>query len=127
MTTMPAYKAIQKGAMTKELISEARSLFSQGLVERLSAHGLDIVESHAKGAYLYDVDGNAYIDGYSGASTYNLGRKNTSAVEVLKQSARETDHGNFVLISEEKATLASRLADFISGDLSCSLFTVVRG
>lgn len=127
MNTLQAVKEIQDNTMTEELINEAKSIFSEGLIEQLHSSGMDIIESHAEGIYLYDIDGNAYIDCYSGASTYNLGRKNTSAIKVLKQSARETDHGNFVLISEEKATLANRLAGFISGNLSCSLFTVVRG
>lgn len=127
MNTVQALAEIKDNTMTEELINEAKSLFSEGLVEELSSSGLDIIESHGDGIYLYDIDGNAFIDCYSAASTYNLGRRNTSAIEILKQSARETDHGNFVLISEEKATLANRLADFISGNLSCSLFTVVRG
>lgn len=127
MNTMQATAHTPENTLTQELLNEARSLFSDGLVDELAATGLDIIESHGDGVYLYDIDGNRFIDACAGAGAYNLGRKNKAAVDALKRSAGETDHGNFVLISEEKATLANKLAGFISGDLNCMLFTVVRG
>lgn len=127
MNTMQALAESRENTLTEELYNEARSLFSEGLVEELISSGRDMIESHGDGIYLYDIDGNRFIDTCSGAGTYNLGRKNRAAADALKRAAGETDHGNFVLISEEKATLANRLAGFLSGDLSCMLFTVVRG
>lgn len=127
MDTMQANKHSKNNIFSEDLYNEAKLLFSEGMVEHLSAGGLDIIESHGEGIYLYDINGKQFIDCYSGASTFNLGRKNMAATNALKSAVHQTDCGNFILVSEEKATLATKLAGFISGDLSCVLFTVVRG
>jgi len=111
----------------EDLYEEAKVLFSEGLVQHLKAKGLDVIECQSEGIYINDINGNRFIDCYSAASTYNLGRKNKTVVDSLKSAAKETDCGNFILVSEEKAELSNKLANFIDGDLSCVLFTVVRG
>jgi len=111
----------------EDLYEEAKSLFSEGLVKHLKARGLDVIESQSEGIYIVDMNGNSFIDCYSAASTCNLGRNNKTVLDSLKSAVQETDCGNFILVSEEKATLSSNLANFVSGDLSCVLFTVVRG
>jgi len=111
----------------EDLYEEAKALFSEGLVEHLKAKGLDLIEGQSEGIYINDINGTRFIDCYSASSTYNLGRKNKTVVDSLKSTAKETDCGNFVLVSEEKADLSSKLASFVAGDLNCVLFTVVRG
>ncbi len=64
------------------------------------------LEDARHGAYIIDANGTKYIDCYSSASTYNLGRRNERLISMLKQAIFETDQGNFVMISEEKALLA---------------------
>jgi len=111
----------------EDLYEEAKSLFSEGLVEHLKAKGLDVIEEQSEGIYIKDINGTLFIDCYSASSTYNLGRKNKTVVDSLKSTVKETDCGNFVLVSEEKADLSSKLACFVDCDLNCVLFTVVRG
>ncbi|MBF0225817.1 MAG: aspartate aminotransferase family protein [Desulfobacterales bacterium] len=111
----------------EDLYEEAKALFSEGLIEHLKAKGLDVIEGQSEGIYINDINGTRFIDCYCAASTYNLGRKNKTVVDSLKSAAKETDCGNFILVSEEKAELSSKLARFVAGDLSCVLFTVVRG
>jgi acetylornithine/succinyldiaminopimelate/putrescine aminotransferase len=111
----------------EDLYKEAKALFSEGLIEHLKAKGLDVIEWQSEGIYINDMNGNSFIDCYSAASTYNLGRKNKTVLDSLESAAKETDCGNFILVSEEKADLSSKLAFFVGGDLSCVLFTVVRG
>jgi putrescine aminotransferase len=86
-----------------------------------------IIEEARNGAYITDAHGAKYIDCYSSASTYNLGRRNERLVARLKQAIHETDQGNFVMISEEKALLARKISEFVPGPLDCSLFGVTRG
>lgn len=85
------------------------------------------IEEARNGAYVTDAHGAKYIDCYSSASTYNLGRRNDRLVSRLKQAIHETDQGNFVMISEEKALLASKISEFVPGPLDCVLFGVTRG
>ncbi len=111
----------------QKLFEDARSVFSDGMVDSLISKGLDIIEGESQGIYISDVNSAKYIDCYSGSSTYNLGRNNKQVSQALKDAVLNTDCGNFVLVSEEKADLASRLVEFVGGDLDCVYFSVVRG
>src|ERR1700726_4293715 len=55
------------------------------LVEVQRITGFDRVYTRAEGAYLYDAEGNAYLDFLSGYSVYNMGRNHP----VVKQAIRE--------------------------------------
>jgi ornithine--oxo-acid transaminase len=55
------------------------------LVEVQRITGFDRVYTRAEGAYLYDADGNAYLDFLSGYSVYNMGRNHP----VVKQAIRD--------------------------------------
>src|SRR5260370_32080267 len=55
------------------------------LVEVLRITGFDRVYTRAEGAYLYDAEGNAYLDFLSGYSVYNMGRNHP----VVKQAIRD--------------------------------------
>jgi putrescine aminotransferase len=85
------------------------------------------IEQDSSGAYITDINGTKYIDCFSSASTYNLGRRNEQLVASLKQAIFETDQGNFAMISEEKAILAGKISEFVPGNLDCVLFGVSRG
>lgn len=86
-----------------------------------------ILEGKRQGAHFFDTEGRRYLDADSSAGVFNLGRRRPELAEALKAAARETDQGNFPIISEEKALLAAALADFAPGPLECSLFGVTRG
>jgi acetylornithine/succinyldiaminopimelate/putrescine aminotransferase len=113
--------------LCEDLFEEAKALFSEGMVEQLKASGLDVIEGQSKGIYINDINGDRFIDCYCAASSYNLGRKNKTVVDSLKSAVKATDCGNFILVSQEKADLSSKLAKFVADNLSCVLFTVVRG
>jgi ornithine--oxo-acid transaminase len=55
------------------------------LVEVQRITGFDRVYTRAEGAYLYDVEGNAYLDFLSGYSVFNMGRNHP----VVKQAIRD--------------------------------------
>lgn len=114
-------------APDEDLLSQAETLFSAGMINYLKRNGLDIIEADSAGCFIKDIHGRRFLDCYSAASTYNLGRRNHRLTAALKAAAQATDGGNFVLISQEKAALSSSLAAFVSGKLDCVLFTVVRG
>jgi acetylornithine/succinyldiaminopimelate/putrescine aminotransferase len=113
--------------LCEDLYEEAKALFSEGLVENLKARGLDVIEGQSSGIYINDINGIRFIDCYCAASSYNLGRRNKTVLDSLKSAVKATDCGNFILVSQEKADLSIKLADFVAADLSCVLFTVVRG
>lgn len=115
---------IQKGAQGED---EFQEVFLQGQRNLRVSRGHDFFEGKREGAFLYDENGTRYLDCYSGGGMYNLGRRNTQACEALKAAARETDQGNFVLLSREKADLGERLSDFLPAELPGAFFSVSRG
>jgi acetylornithine/succinyldiaminopimelate/putrescine aminotransferase len=111
----------------QRLSDEVAGVFSRGRLQQLQATGFAILEGKREGSYIYDEAGRRYIDGHCSAGTFNLGRRRPELVEELKRAMRETDLGNFPMISKEKALLAKALADFVPAPLECAVFGVVRG
>lgn len=109
------------------LMDQARKVFSNALVDRLASVGLDFPEGESQGAFILDQDGNRYLDAYASGASCNLGRRPQTLAKALEAAALETDQGNFVLLSREKAMLAEKLAGFMPDHLGCCYFTVVRG
>ena len=114
-------------ASNNELLIEAQKCFPKALVSGLAAKGHDFFETGSDGSWLYDENKNAILDAYTSGGTHNLGRSRPELGQALLDAAEKTDQGNFILISEEKVRLAERLSRFMPYDLSCMLFTVVRG
>jgi putrescine aminotransferase len=109
------------------LFEKARKVFSTGMVNMIESQGLGIIEGKREGSMIYGTDGKFYIDCYTSEGTYNLGRKNPKLTSCLKKAINETDQGNFVMLSEEKALLARKISEFIPGPLECVLYGVTRG
>jgi len=110
-----------------DLIATAKRVFSKGYVDTVQEVGHDFLEAGREGSYIFDDEGKRYLDCITSAGTFNLGRKNPAIAARLKKAVSETDQGNFVMPSEEKALLARRIAEFVPGNLSCVLFGVTRG
>ena len=113
--------------MNPSFADEAPALFPQGRRDQLAALGFDFIEGRREGAYVWDQEGRRFLDAHCSAGTFNLGRRRPELAEELKRALRETDIGNFPLISSEKAYLGKALAEFAPGDLECAIFSVVRG
>jgi acetylornithine/succinyldiaminopimelate/putrescine aminotransferase len=117
----------QKTDQAASLLQEAANLFGKGRIDRMRAMGLDRIETGAEGAYVFDAGGNKSLDCIGSAGIYNLGRRHPELLAELAVAMRETDQGNFPLISIEKARLAKALAEFAGGPLECAVFSVTRG
>jgi putrescine aminotransferase len=119
--------AKMKSSEKDALYKSAGKVFSEGLLEMIREKGHDFLEGSREGSYVLDTDGTRYLDCYSSAGTFNLGRRNPAIVGRLKRAMYETDQGNFVMPSQEKALLAQRLSAFMPENLNCVLFGVTRG
>ena len=91
-------------------------------VRVMRAAGLDIIESERSGAWVWDLDGRRFLDCFTSAGSFNVGRRNPRVVAAAHAALNRLDHGNFLLCSLEKAELAERLAQIAPGDLSCTMF-----
>lgn len=76
-----------------------------------------------RGIYLFDVKGNKYLDGSSGAITANLGHGVKEIVEAMNQQAKQV---SFVyrsqFTSEAAEKLAKKIAQLMPGHLNWSFF-----
>ncbi len=115
------------GRNRQDLLEAYAAMFSRSGLENMQHEGRAVVEAAREGACVFDSEGRRFIDGDSAAGIFNLGRRNAILVEELKCAVRETDQGNFPMISVEKARLAQALSAFVGGELDCSIFSVMRG
>ena len=84
--------------------------------------GLDLVEGERSGPWVWDVDGRRFLDCFTSAGSFNVGRRHPAVVAAAKDALDHLDHGNFLLCSAQKARLAERLAQITPGNLSCTTF-----
>jgi len=74
--------------------------------------------------YLYDEEGNRYIDGPGGMWCNNLGHGNKEIAEAIKNQVEKMDYCSpFSESTEVAAELASVLSDLSPGDLNTVFFT----
>ncbi|MCK6257156.1 aspartate aminotransferase family protein [Fictibacillus sp. KIGAM418] len=79
--------------------------------------------SHGEGIYLYDENGNRYIDGSSGAVTANIGHGVEEIADVIYEQAKQVAfvyRSHFTSLPAEK--LAKKLASMTPGDLNWTFF-----
>ncbi|MGP4079687.1 aspartate aminotransferase family protein [Pseudalkalibacillus sp. R45] len=79
--------------------------------------------AYGKGIYLYDTEGNRYLDGASGAVTANIGHGVVEIIESMKEQAEKI---SFVYRSQftnrPAEELADKLAQMAPGDLDYTFF-----
>lgn len=81
------------------------------------------VVSHGKGIYLYDTQGNRYLDGCSGAMVANIGHGNVGIARVMRdQAARVAFTYRSQFTSRPAEELAGLLARIAPGDLNWVFF-----
>jgi acetylornithine/succinyldiaminopimelate/putrescine aminotransferase len=118
----------KSGSVSKDdLVKDAEKVFSKSFVNLVRAKGHDILELGYADSTLKDSDGNNYLDCCSSNATFNLGRKNSAIIQRFKKAIYETDQGNFIMPSQEKALLAGKISEFVPGNLDCVLYGVTRG
>ena len=92
---------------------------SQGQIRYLTAGHLDILEGERDGFRFYEGQtGKSYIDGFSAAGCFNVGRSNPQIIQKLEAAVDEYDMGTYGMLSEPKIKLAKLLADVAPGDLN---------
>jgi putrescine aminotransferase len=91
-------------------------------VRVLRAAGLDIIEAERSGPWVWDVEGARFLDCFTSAGSFNVGRRHPRILAAAHAAIDHLDNGNFLLCSQAKAELAAKLAEITPGDLSCTMF-----
>lgn len=101
---------------------------SSGKARFFKSAGIDFALGRREGAHLWDIEGDKQIiDCHCNGGVFNLGHRNPEIIHELIQSLQELDIGNHHLISKQRATLATRLAQLAPGDLPYTVFGVGGG
>ncbi len=83
-----------------------------------------LVVSHAKGPYLYDAEGNEYLDFFGGIVVISVGHCNDTVNARIREQMDHLQHCSTLLASEPPVALAKRIAGLTPGSgLSRSFFS----
>ncbi len=107
----PKIKTRLPGPKSRKLISRDERFVSQSYTRAYPA-----VLSHAHGAYLWDVDGNCYIDFHTGIGVCSTGNTHPKVVEAIKQQAEKAIHiPSADFYHEPVGKLAQKLSEIVPG------------
>src|SRR6201992_1716336 len=82
-----------------------------------------IAVKHAEGVYLYDYDGNRFLDFSSGLMNVNIGHGNQRVTEAVVRQMQEVCYVTPSCVTKARGDLGRRLAEITPGDLKKTLFT----
>lgn len=86
-------------------------------VSPTNARAFDIVASHGKGSYLFDVNGEKYLDFTSGIAVNNVGHCHPRVVEAAREQLGKLIHTAMVTCHEPLIKLAEKISEIAPGDL----------
>src|ERR1700689_4211997 len=83
-----------------------------------------LVVSHAKNQYVWDADGNQYLDFFGGIVTVSVGHCNEQVNAKVHKQLDTLQHVSTVFANEPQAALAKKIASITpNGALTKSFFT----
>lgn len=82
-----------------------------------------LVTDHASMQYLWDVDGNKYLDFFGGIVTISAGHTNPRITSKIKAQIDKLQHASTLFPNEAVVALAEKLARITPGEISKTYFT----
>ena len=82
-----------------------------------------LVTDHASMQYLWDVDGNKYLDFFGGIVTISVGHCNPRVTSKVKAQIDRLQHASTVFPNEAVVALAEKIAQITPGEISCSFLS----
>src|ERR1700690_4017919 len=82
-----------------------------------------LVASHASMQYLWDIEGNKYLDFFGGILTVGVGHCNPKITSRIKAQVDKLQHTSTLYPNEAIVALAEKLAQITPGKLQKSFFT----
>jgi 4-aminobutyrate aminotransferase-like enzyme len=86
-------------------------------------YGNPLVTDHASMQYLWDVDGNKYLDFFGGIVTISVGHCNPRVTSKIKAQIDKLQHASTVFPNEAVVALAEKIAQITPGEISSSFFS----
>ncbi len=122
-TTTATPSATETGADLQELARKHLWMHFTRMGGYDAEHPIPII-ARGEGAYVYDDQGNRYLDGLSGLFCCNAGHGRAEIGEAMERQVRELDFvTNWSYAHPRAIELATRIADLAPGDLNHVFFT----
>ncbi|WP_448697881.1 aminotransferase class III-fold pyridoxal phosphate-dependent enzyme [Mucilaginibacter sp. AW1-3] len=83
-----------------------------------------IAIKHAEGIYLYDYEGNRYMDFSSGLMNVNIGHGNPRVGQAVLEQMQQVSYVTPSCVTKARGELGKKLAEITPGNLTKTLFTV---
>ncbi len=81
-----------------------------------------IVADKARGSYIYDMNGDAYLDMSMGIAVNNVGHCHPKVVEAIKKQAEDLIHTSVTVHHKGYIELAKKIAEIAPGQLDSTFF-----
>lgn len=85
-----------------------------------SNHPLDVELARAEGIYLYDPDGERYIDATGGPMAVNIGHGDPRMIEAISTQLADYAYVHPYMANRKRAELCNAIAEIAPGDLNAS-------
>lgn len=78
---------------------------------------------HGEGVFLWDTDGNKYLDFFGGILTTSVGHNRPEVTQAVQQQTEKIIHSSTLYPNEAHVNLAEKMAELAPGKLQVSFFT----
>jgi len=106
----------------KTVIQRYQEHLNPGLQKLIDFMGFGVIEDLAEGCYVFDHEGNAYLDFLGGFGVYALGHRPPAVVEAVKAQLDRQPMSCRLMYDEPQAELAALLGELTPGNLQYSFF-----
>lgn len=87
------------------------------------SRAFDIVVAKGSGSYLFDIEGNRYLDFTAGIAVNQLGHCHPEVVQAISEQAAQCIHTSCVVHYPANIELATKLAQIMPGEISSTFFS----
>jgi 4-aminobutyrate aminotransferase-like enzyme len=104
--------------------SEAVRKHKEYLFPAVSMYYKDPIELvRGEGHYVWDHDGNKYLDAFGGVLTVSVGHANPKVVQAVVEQVKKMSHSSTLYANAQQSNLAEKLANIAPGNLKKTFFT----
>jgi len=115
--------AISSPSKTSELLERQKQYLLPQQSKMLFYGDDPLAISKAKDQYVWDVEGNKYLDFFGGILTVSIGHCNEEVVEATYQQMKTAGHTSTLYLNEITIQVAEKIAQITPGRLQYSFFT----
>lgn len=107
--------------LSREELKSKRDKYMVSSIKHLYSEPPHFVRG--KGQFLYDEQGNEYLDMFAGIVTVSVGHCNPKVLEATTKQLQTLQHTSTVFLTQPMVDLAEKLAEITPGELSKSFIT----